>query len=123
MAGGLGEVHPRELGARGDPELAKDVAQVEIDGPRAEEEPPRDGAIGVALGDELLGACLEVPLSVGIREPAERDARLDLDDERSPGFATLNRRPIGFSSAARRTEPSRFSSSGPIVNSCSTSRA
>ena len=47
------EVDARQLDARGDPELAIDVAQVEVDRARAEEELARDVAVGAPLGDEL----------------------------------------------------------------------
>src|SRR3954451_10269676 len=49
----LRQVHPRELDARRDAELAEDVAQVEVDRARAQEELPGDVAIRPALGDEL----------------------------------------------------------------------
>jgi hypothetical protein len=40
------------LDARGDPELAEDVAEVEVDRPRAEEQLRRDLAVGPPFGDE-----------------------------------------------------------------------
>jgi hypothetical protein len=42
----------RELDARGDSGLAEDVAEVEVDRPRAEEQLRRDLAVGQPLGDE-----------------------------------------------------------------------
>ena len=51
--------------------------------------PDPDLAEALELRDELLMACREVLLGVGTREAAALiahiDARLDLDDERTPG--------------------------------------